>query len=424
MRTVVIATALFSFLGASVAEAAFIRRGKIKRKQTAGYKVVVVVGDDAANNEVNTVDVSIPHVEGQPTPAGGTTFCDDVGTCETTVTLPLKVKKANGNKRFVFKDLTFSEDAVNFSYTMTATMKDALDAPVGVPVTMTLDVEDDGDSRVRTVALKQLDERNFALKVVVVGDAENQVATASVKFADFSGPTPIPAGLSMSKPAVNGGKKIFEDTVTFDDPSSAADEVYNVVVDLRGADGASLGSSQHDIVVEGLDPGDLVSCHDGIQNGDETAPDCGGSICAPCPAQELVVALVHLDGSDAGEAVIESDENGPDTLALRRVRLAPHTRYTTFLAHGNRQLGSLPVQFVGEFTTDRQGNGKLKVSTEIVNAYVAVNSADGAPQAIALDHIRIYRAEPENADEATVFGVSELRAGGGLAITSSNRIGD
>lgn len=221
---------------------AFIRRGKIKQKPAVGYKVVVVVGDDSDKNQVNTVDVTIPPVEGQPLPS------------PTKMTLPLKVVKANGNKRFVFKDLSFSDNAVNMPYTMTSTMKDANNKQVGKSVTAKLEVEDDGDSRVRSVIIRQLDAVNFLVKVVVVGDNEGDVASVDVIFVDYFGTEPIPAELNMANPVVKGGKKIFRNkTLTFNDPPAAADELYALVVDLKDAKGNSLGSTEYTVVVEGLE---------------------------------------------------------------------------------------------------------------------------------------------------------------------------
>jgi hypothetical protein len=222
---------------------AFIRRGKLKKKQVgSSYKVVQVVGDDNEENLVNTVDVSIPTVEGQPIPS------------PNNMTLPLKVVKANGNKRFVFSDLTFSDNAVNLPYTMTGTMKDVNNKQVGDPVTVTLEVEDDGDNRVRSVSIFQRTADYFRLKVVVVGDSENNVDSVDVIFSDYSGPEPIPTEVTLTNPKVNGGKKIFKDnTLTFDDPSAAPDEIYVLVIDLKDVEGNSLGSTEYSVVVEGLD---------------------------------------------------------------------------------------------------------------------------------------------------------------------------
>ncbi|BDS12102.1 hypothetical protein [Aureispira anguillae] len=221
---------------------AFIRRGKLKKKQTIGYKVVVVVGDDSTENLVNTVDVAIPTVEGQPVPS------------PNNMTLPLKVVKENGNKRFVFSDLSFSEDAVNYPYEMISTMKDSNNKQVGEPLKAIVEVEDDGDSRVRSVSIRQLDETNFRLKAVIVGDSENNVDSVDIICSDFSGPEPIPVELTLTNPKVIGGKKVFKNnTFTFDDPAAAADEVYVVIVDLKNKEGASIGSTEYTVVVEGLE---------------------------------------------------------------------------------------------------------------------------------------------------------------------------
>lgn len=223
---------------------AFIRRGKLKKKQTLGYKVVQVVGDDSEENLIHTVDVSIPAVEGQPIPS------------PSTMTLPLKVVKANGNKRFVFADLNFSDNAVNLPYTMTSVMKDINDKQVGEPVTVTLEVEEDGDNRVRLCSIREraANPGFFQLKVVVVGDSENNVNSVDVIFSDYSGPEPIPTEVSLTNPNVNGGKKTFKDnTLTFDDPTSAIDEIYVLVIDLKDVEGNSLGSTEYSVVVEGLD---------------------------------------------------------------------------------------------------------------------------------------------------------------------------
>ena len=218
-----------------VAEAAFIRRSKIRQKTTSGYRVVVVVGDDSTNNEVNTVDVAIAPLEGSPAP-----------DCDSSITLPLKVVKENGNKRFVFNQLDFDENSVNFSYTVTVTMRNELGEPVGEPMTETVEVEDDGDTRLRSVRIRQLDESNYELRTTLVGDWDKEVGSVDVIFSDFSGSQPIPGEISLTESTTTDGKRVFTtSTLTFEDPAFAADEVYNLVVDLRNHDGSSLGSSEH-----------------------------------------------------------------------------------------------------------------------------------------------------------------------------------
>jgi hypothetical protein len=242
------------------AEAAFIRRSKIKKKRTSAYRVVVVVGDDSTSNEVETVDMVIAHVPDQPAPTGGTTTCDDLGNCDTTVTLPLRVVKANGNKRFVFKDLDFSEDATNFSYSVTTTMKDAEGQPVGQPKTSTIEVEESGDIRLRSVIVRQLDETLFEMRAVVVGDFTDSVHEVWVCVTDYEGPDPEPDDcFTLTSPVVDGGKKVFSTEMSFSEPAAAADEVYQTTVDLRDSSLASLGATEQEIVVQGL-PVDCPSC--------------------------------------------------------------------------------------------------------------------------------------------------------------------
>lgn len=221
---------------------AFIRRASIKQRPASGYRVAVVVGDDVDTDVVKTVDVSIPTVEGQPIPS--TNF----------MKLPLRVVKENGNKRFVFADLDFSEDAVNVSYPLTGTMKDENDKSVGDPIQVELAVEEDGDSRIRNATIRQINATQFRLRIVVIGDNEQDVDRVQLEFADFSATPPIPEQLELTNPKIDGGKKIFIDkTLTFEDPAAAADQVYAVVIDLIGTGGEFLGSTEYSIVVEGLE---------------------------------------------------------------------------------------------------------------------------------------------------------------------------
>jgi hypothetical protein len=221
---------------------AFIRRASIKQKATKGYRVAVVVGDDVDTDVVKTVDVNIPTVEGQPIPS--TNF----------MKLPLRVVKENGNKRFVYAELDFSEDAVNLSYELTGTMKDVNDKSVGEQLKVQLAVEEDVDSRVRNATIRQINETQFRLRIVVVGDNEQQVDRVQMEFADFTATPPIPEQLELTNPKIDGGKKIFIDkTLTFEDPAAAADQVYAVVIDLIGTGGEFLGSTEYTIVVEGLE---------------------------------------------------------------------------------------------------------------------------------------------------------------------------
>lgn len=219
----------------------FIRRIKIKKKTSTRYRVVVVVGDDADTNLANTVEVSLPTIEGQPIPS------------TNLMKLPLRAVSKNGDKRFVFDNLEFSDDAVNFAYDTFSTMKDSVDEPVGAPLKAKVEVTDDGDSRVRSASIIQKTAEKFRLRIVVIGDSEDNVSEVGVSFADFSGPAPIPEYLQLKKPINKNGKKIFiNETLTFEEPAAAGDEMYFLVIELFDIKGRSLGSSEYSVMVEGL----------------------------------------------------------------------------------------------------------------------------------------------------------------------------
>lgn len=221
---------------------AFIRRASIKKKPAKGYRVSVIVGDDLDTDIVKTVDVDIPTIEGQPIPS------------TNLMKLPLRVIKENGNKRFVYAELDFSDYAVDLSYSLKGIMKDVNDKSVGEPIEVTLDVLSDGDSRIRTASIRQINETQFRLRIVVVGDSEQEVDRVEMEFVDFSGPTPLPEQLELTNPKIDDGRKIFIDkTLTFEDPAGAADQIYAVVIDLIGKEGQFLGSTEYSIVVEGLE---------------------------------------------------------------------------------------------------------------------------------------------------------------------------
>lgn len=53
------------------------------------------------------------------------------------------------------------------------------------------------------------------------------------------------------------------------------------------------------------------TCNDGIQNGDETGVDCGGSICPPCPPAPTPTTYIRFD-IDGVNYVIESSNTSGD----------------------------------------------------------------------------------------------------------------
>ena len=139
-RVAAVAIALFTLAFVGTADAGKIKAFKAEAKEIAKttggvrlrYRVVVVVEDDSIANEVDRVEVTMAPVGDAPPPV------------TPTVTLPLKVVKANGNKRFVNSHLAFAGDAVGASYVLSATMRGPDGAAVGDTVTSTVQIGDGG----------------------------------------------------------------------------------------------------------------------------------------------------------------------------------------------------------------------------------------------------------------------------------------
>ncbi len=170
--------------GVGAAEAAFIRRTKIKQRASGLYRVVVVVGDDSTNNEVSRVEVTIPGLSDSGGSVGGSGDTSDTSDTSTgasaslgasagataedgsgdtgsddpdTAVLALKVVKSNGNKRFVYKDLTFS-DGWKFqgsTVDVIVTMYNELGEQVGDPLDLTVEFEGDENTPTEAAMLRE-----------------------------------------------------------------------------------------------------------------------------------------------------------------------------------------------------------------------------------------------------------------------------
>jgi len=89
---------------------------------------------------------------------------------------------------------------------------------------------------------------------------------------------------------------------------------------------------------------------------------------------DLVGIAVSPDAS--GTVQVIGNPRGPDLMMLQARKLPPESRITVFLTQ-DQQPGGLPAQFIGEFTTDTRGRGRLVAIAEVVNAFASGNpSAD------------------------------------------------
>ena len=146
------------------------------------------------------------------------------------------------------------------------------------------------------------------------------------------------------------------------------------------------------------------------------------------------VRLQAQDGSQAAAAVtVIEDKRGPDQLRFKAKGLKAQTRYTVFMAQSST-VGALPVQFLGEFTTDKKGRGQLNLTTEIIDAFATANQtlennlglaatpgagalANGA-NTIPLNYIRVYLGVSSPGGLQSVFGTSAKKPGGGLVMST------
>ncbi len=153
---------------------------------------------------------------------------------------------------------------------------------------------------------------------------------------------------------------------------------------------------------------------------------------------DIVITLFGIGpGAGAsGTVTIENNPNGPDELELEISGLPPNQQISVFLTE-NQDLGALPAQFIGEFTTDDDGDGELELDAEIVDAFASANQAvenalgvappspppspgtrpfaGGTANTIPLNWFRGYFVTifPHN-----VFGPNETTPGGAIAFLS------
>ena len=133
----------------------------------------------------------------------------------------------------------------------------------------------------------------------------------------------------------------------------------------------------------------------------------------------------------SGRFVVLDNHSGPDMFRLIARNLDPDTRYTVFLTQSSTD-GALPHMFLGEFTTNGTGTGRMRLIVEIINGYDGANQSleDGmgiadiagagkltsGANTIALNFIRLYVAE----GGFNVFGPSESEFGGPLVLFSTD----
>jgi|GEM_PF-2380070 len=145
---------------------------------------------------------------------------------------------------------------------------------------------------------------------------------------------------------------------------------------------------------------------------------------------------IKLVGNErvSGKAIILNEPSGTDLLELKMRGLKPKSQYSVFLTESATP-GALPAQFLGVFSSNKNGKGRFRALTEIVNAFASANESleelngiadvPGAggivrgANTIPLNWIRIYLVPPIGGN---VFGSSETKPGGSLVLTSEEAL--
>lgn len=108
---------------------AFVRKlkGRVKKEGSTTTKITVTIGQDSSNS-VKSVSLYIPTIEGSPNPE--------------PENITLNFEKMDGLDRlFSYNNLNFSSDPSDFTYEMTATMKDGSGNTIGSPLTEAVLIE-------------------------------------------------------------------------------------------------------------------------------------------------------------------------------------------------------------------------------------------------------------------------------------------
>ena len=158
--------------------------------------------------------------------------------------------------------------------------------------------------------------------------------------------------------------------------------------------------------------------------------------------QVIAVDLVGLGAATeaTGTAHVVNDPLGPDTLFLEMAGLPANARITVFLAE-HPTPGGLPARFLGGFTTNQHGRGRLRLLAEVVDAVATAHlprqdaiggaldekseapssgvrfTAEDAAAPIPLDWLRGYMVDPSGFH---TFGADEHTLGGTPVFVSTS----
>lgn len=213
---------------------AFIRRGKIKKKQSFGYRTVVVVENNSganSENEVASIEVTLSEQNGIiPNPA-------------TIILLP-KSTNANGYTRFVHNRLNFEgEDPIGQSLDALVVQKNAQGEIIEEPEVFYMTVQDNDMINMTTPNLKMNnDGETFTFKMAATGSLSGEVANVNVTLTpDDGGSDADPEQFDLELIRETENRRVFKArNVSFVDPGNVIDMQYLAAVAFYDGNGEEL----------------------------------------------------------------------------------------------------------------------------------------------------------------------------------------
>jgi hypothetical protein len=141
------------------------------------------------------------------------------------------------------------------------------------------------------------------------------------------------------------------------------------------------------------------------------------------PASDTIAGC--LKNAAGNVTVLPKEElQGVDTLDLKTQGLPPHTEFTVFLTE-SADSGFGAAEYIGDFTTNAEGKGSMRVDTIIEEAF-ASTVVNGVRVRKELNHIVIWFADPAADDFCFAPGTGPTTpfdgdgVAGGTALSSRN----
>lgn len=225
-----------------------VKNIKIKKKRVgSGFKIVAKVEDDpeGQSTEVNTTFTAVPAELPQP--------------ILTNPDLPYKNTNAQGVRRFVNRELTFTGgDPEELGYTVSATPLAADGTALAPAEVFQATVEPNvAEGMVNKVRIQEKSNGKFKVTVIVKGNTDvDQVDSVNVIFEEpFEGPAPLSLEVACALVSSGDGKRKFVyQNLEFEPGESPVDFIYLVLTDMIDNSGDPFGEQQEfEVSVDGLE---------------------------------------------------------------------------------------------------------------------------------------------------------------------------